>query len=218
MKRFTETEKWKDPWFRNLPPMSKLAWGYICDNCDNAGVWDPDFALADFQIGGNVDWEHIIKDFGDRVKILSSGKWHIVGFISFQQKELSLIKASHKQIVVLCQKHGIDIPSISHESGIATLTGNSHSKGKGNSHSKGKGGNNIPDDEWLEKLKDLYPGVDTGSELLKMKAWLMTPRGHGRKFSRQFIVNWLNRCDRPVNGNIQSESVQEINAKKEYTL
>jgi uncharacterized phage protein (TIGR02220 family) len=136
LKRFTETEKWRDIWFRNLPPDLKLAWQYICDNCDNAGVWDPDFALADFQIGLNVDWEKAKLQLADRVKILESGKWHLVGFIAFQQKELSPHKASHKQIISLCHKHGIDIPYVKDTDGMPMPTGNSHSHSKGHSHSK----------------------------------------------------------------------------------
>lgn len=133
MKRFTETEKWRDIWFRSLTPDLKLAWQYICDNCDNSGVWEPDYALADFQIGLNVDWEKAKLQFVDRIKILENGRWYLVGFISFQQKELSPNKPAHKQIFSLCKKHGIDIPCVSHVNGIAMVTG----IGIGNSNSKG---------------------------------------------------------------------------------
>jgi len=54
MKRFTETEKWRDPWFRKLSAGAKLAFLYIIDNCDNAGVWTADKELADFSIGMEI--------------------------------------------------------------------------------------------------------------------------------------------------------------------
>ena len=50
-KRFTETEKWKDTFFRKLTPDAKLLYLYIVDNCDCAGLWEIDLGLAGFQIG-----------------------------------------------------------------------------------------------------------------------------------------------------------------------
>jgi len=48
VKRFTETEKWKDSWFRKLKPSSKLLWLYILDTCDNAGFWEYDLEMCAF--------------------------------------------------------------------------------------------------------------------------------------------------------------------------
>ena len=44
MKRFTETDKWKDPSFLKMKPVEKLVYFYIMDNCNNAGFmeWDID--------------------------------------------------------------------------------------------------------------------------------------------------------------------------------
>ena len=61
-RRFTETEKWADPWFRALQPQHKLAWMYLVDNCDVAGFLDLDQLLANFQIGFEVDWERFIHE------------------------------------------------------------------------------------------------------------------------------------------------------------
>lgn len=36
MKRFTETTKWDDPWFRQLKPDLKLLGLWLVDRCDNA--------------------------------------------------------------------------------------------------------------------------------------------------------------------------------------
>lgn len=204
MKRFTETTKWSDVWFRNLHPNLKLAWVYICDNCDNSGVWDPDFALADFQIGVNVDWEKATLEFSDRVKHLENGKWHLVGFISFQQKELSPHKASHKQIISLCHKHGIGIPMVSHKDGMPMPTGNSNSHSKGLVRGGGGGVKKMTDDEFIASLKanSAYHGIDVQSQLSKMDAWLLV--NPGRQKTRKFIVAWLNRCESPVSKQAQS--------------
>src|SRR3990167_6646171 len=54
-KRFTDTDKWKRPWFRELPETYRLFWIYLCDSCDHSGIWYVDFALASFMIGSPVD-------------------------------------------------------------------------------------------------------------------------------------------------------------------
>ena len=37
-KRFTDTDKWKKGFIRNLPTKYKLLWLYILDDCNHAGV------------------------------------------------------------------------------------------------------------------------------------------------------------------------------------
>lgn len=50
-RRFTETGKWDDPWFRRLSPAAKLLFQFICDRCDCAGFWEIDLDAAAFHIG-----------------------------------------------------------------------------------------------------------------------------------------------------------------------
>lgn len=53
------------------------------------------------------------------------------------------------------------------------------------------------DEQWLENLKksDIYRGINVQREIGKMKMWLsLRP---GRKLTRRFIVNWLNKIDVP---------------------
>ena len=45
-KRFTDTDKWKKGFIRNLPAKYKLLWLYILDDCNHAGVWETDFEVA----------------------------------------------------------------------------------------------------------------------------------------------------------------------------
>lgn len=70
MKRFTETSKWNDPWYRKLSCKHKAFWQFICDGCDNAGVWKIDYELASFQIGEVINEADI--------KILNDGKERLV--------------------------------------------------------------------------------------------------------------------------------------------
>ncbi len=56
----------------------------------------------------------------------------------------------------------------------------------------------ITDSEFIDSLKAIpaYAGINVASELLKMDAWLLA--NPGRQKSRKFIVNWLNRCEKPL--------------------
>ena len=49
-KRFTDTEKWKKGFVRNLPPAYKLLWLYMLDDCDNAGVWQVEVEVASIRL------------------------------------------------------------------------------------------------------------------------------------------------------------------------
>lgn len=108
MKRFTETDKWRDSWFRKLKPMSKLAFLFIVDNCDSAGVWDPDYDLANFHVGEPVNWPEVLADLGERVETLKNGKWHLVRFVDFQYGQLVQECRPHAKILSLLQFHGIE--------------------------------------------------------------------------------------------------------------
>jgi hypothetical protein len=107
MKRFTETTKWQDPWYRKLKPKHKCLWQYLCDSCDKAGVIDADWDLISFQIGEKVD-ESSLSVFEGRIGILNKGKLMIHGFIKFQYGNLSPECKPHKEILDLCDRHGID--------------------------------------------------------------------------------------------------------------
>jgi len=106
MKRFTETQKWDDKWFRKLPPNAKLFWDWACAKCDQAGVIDPDFDLAAFQIGMEID-DSILDYFEGRIEILPSGKLHIVKFIQFQYGKLSRTCKPHMPVFVALERHGL---------------------------------------------------------------------------------------------------------------
>lgn len=110
MKRFTDTNKWDDPWFHNLQPKYKLLWNYITDKCDNAGVYKPNFPLASFCIGETIDENIALKVLNQekqRIKVLPNGNWHIADFIFFQYGELSQASKPHLQVISLIKKHNL---------------------------------------------------------------------------------------------------------------
>lgn len=107
VKRFTETQKWADPWFMDLPAKWKLFWVYLLDNCDNAGVWTPNMRLAAVQIGENFEAAEALRVFAERIEVLPNGKWHVTKFVEFQFGELSDSCKPHKSIKNLMEKHGL---------------------------------------------------------------------------------------------------------------
>ena len=84
-KRFTDTEKWKKPFIRNLKASYKLLWLYVCDDCDHSGIWQVDIEVAEIRIGEKLDGKKAIELFGDKIIPLDGGaKWFIPSFIEFQ--------------------------------------------------------------------------------------------------------------------------------------
>lgn len=108
MKRFTDTEKWNDPWFRRLAPPHKLFWQFICDKCDNAGVWKVDLELASFVIGGELESVEILQSFDGRIEEIAPRKWLVINFVKFQYDKLSLQSRPHGQVLRTIRDHGLN--------------------------------------------------------------------------------------------------------------
>jgi len=63
---------------------------------------------------------------------------------------------------------------------------------------------NIPT-VFMDKLKLAYPAINIPAEITKMEVWLMSnPRKRYSNYYR-FMVNWLNRHNRPVIINYNSQ-------------
>lgn len=61
-------------------------------------------------------------------------------------------------------------------------------------------GTRLSDEHFIDELKKnvAYKHLNIDVELGKMDAWLLTPKGRGRKKTRTFVVGWLNRIDAPM--------------------
>lgn len=102
-KRFTATEKWDDPWFDSLSNTNKLFWIYLLDKCNHAGIWQVNWRLVKHHIGTDkID----LKDFKDRILVLSNEKWHIPKFIEFQYGVLNKDNRAHASVLILLEKEG----------------------------------------------------------------------------------------------------------------
>lgn len=111
-KRMTDTAKWDKLWFRTLPLHLKLLWLFICDRCDQAGVWNADFGTASFMIGAPVTETELVKHFGAKLKKISETEYWIPTFIEFQCGTLSLKSPAHKPIFKLIEKHKLKLPEL----------------------------------------------------------------------------------------------------------
>lgn len=153
-KRFTDSEKFRDVWYRKLTPTLKCFWEYLLSECDNAGIIEIDFESASFHIGADVTENDLVK-YDGRVIKLSDGKYFIPKFIEFQQGVLNPQNNAHKPIIEKLSKYGYTLEQPFNEF-ISTLKGNdkgvtSPFKGASvevltspsNSNSKGNGKSNL---------------------------------------------------------------------------
>lgn len=109
-KRFADTEIWRKKWYCELSPAMKTFWRYICDNCDNAGVWEVNIPLAEFQIGCKLSESDILSDFSGNIAKISDNKMLVIDFIRFQYGELKRECIPHRAVYNLIDKHGIPYP------------------------------------------------------------------------------------------------------------
>lgn len=102
MKRFSETEKWRDPWFQALPHTSKLLFLYFCDTCNNAGFYEENIREACFHLGiDEAQYQGALQGLTRGIKGASGWLW-IRRFLRHQKNEsLSLNNPAHKQIIRL---------------------------------------------------------------------------------------------------------------------
>ena len=107
MKRFTETGKWGDPWFRRLSVSAKLLWLYMLDYCSCIGHIDLDLEAVKFHTGTAVTEKHL-DELGERVTAIGGGKFFIPKFIGFQYGTLSPMCPAHKPVFKAIAEHRLE--------------------------------------------------------------------------------------------------------------
>jgi hypothetical protein len=105
MKRFTDTAKWQDPWFRRLSGGAKMLWYYLTEHADPAGVTEIDMDLISEDCKMPITEKHMA-ELGDRVQLFGN-KALIPKFITFQYSTLSESCPPHKRIFEAIAKHGL---------------------------------------------------------------------------------------------------------------
>lgn len=102
-KRFTETEKWKDPWFSNLTNDERIVWLYLLDDCDNAGIWQCNTRNLNFNCNTNFTKEDLLSIFSERLSKISSDRFLIHKFCEYQYG-IDFLKSRNKAVVSAINK------------------------------------------------------------------------------------------------------------------
>lgn len=111
-KRFTDTEKWKKQFFKQLTPAYKCFWNFITDDCDHSGIWEvEDPQIIALRIGEKVDMNSALQAFNEdekRVHIFDQGrKWFIIPFVKFQYGTLGEANRLHLAVKNELLKKGL---------------------------------------------------------------------------------------------------------------
>lgn len=130
-KRFTDTEKWKDDWFLSLSNEEKVAWFWLLDNCNHAGICKPSIGLLNFMCRTNYTEDQLIEIMDGRVVKLD-GMWFIPKFLKFQYGTLvskmpavkSVVKELKAKKLLDFSKEFIEVPTLeqSDESDNSSIT------------------------------------------------------------------------------------------------
>lgn len=110
-KRFTDTDKWKKPFFKKLKVQHKLLWFYILDDCDHAGIWHVDLEVVSLRVGEEINEKEALEDFGENIIQFDNGdKWFIPDFVEFQYGELKETNRVHESVIKKLNKYGLYKP------------------------------------------------------------------------------------------------------------
>lgn len=111
MKRFTETDKWKDGWFLSLTPQEKLLFFYLFENCDSAGVFEIVIPILEVFVGSSIRIDEFLDKAGDRIQKLDDGKYWLSRFCKIQYPGgVSPSAKVHSKVRHSIQKHKLPEP------------------------------------------------------------------------------------------------------------
>ena len=113
-KRFTDTQKYRKPFFRQLPSDYKLFWAFLYHECDHAGVWIVDFEIAQIclKTETNITSEKALEIFNkeeEKIIVIDNGrKWFLPGFIEFQYGVLNEKIKAHASAMKILRSNGVN--------------------------------------------------------------------------------------------------------------
>jgi hypothetical protein len=99
-KRFTDSDKWEDPWFVDLSPNSKVLFLFLCDNCDMAGFYERHDRMTSFYT--QIPPDQIVSAYSEINKsVICRDRWVFVKNFVRHQKNLPLnpLNGAHLSII-----------------------------------------------------------------------------------------------------------------------
>ena len=200
-KRFTDSEKFRDVWYRKLPPVLKCFWEYLLSECDSAGIIEIDFESASFHIGAEVT-ENDLNKYDGRVIKLFDGKFFIPKFIEFQQGTLNPQNNAHKPIIEKLSKYGYRLEQPFNEF-ISTLKDNN----------KGV----VTPFEWCSEEVLTSPSNSNGNSKGNINLNTTTPREREKKFQKPSIEDVKAYC-MERNNNVDAERFIDFYTSKGWKV
>jgi hypothetical protein len=167
-KRFTDTEKWEDEWFTELPNDYKVIWFYLLDTCDNAGIWKRNIKKLNYLCNTNVSAEDLLEVFNKRIQIVSDDKWFIKKFCIVQyghdylQSNNKAVKSAVKRLqiegVLIGNKYTTDTLSVGYNDIPNTPKEQEQVKDKDKEKDKEKA---VYSRAMLERVIDRFVNIDS---------------------------------------------------------
>lgn len=144
MKRFTESGKWDDPWFRGLPGAHKLVFLYLLDRCNNAGFWEEDLDGMAFHTKVEASaLQGALKGLERGIQGAAGWYW-VRNFLRHQKNDcLNPENPAHRQIIALLLEQSDRFPAsksfIPKGASKGLLSPIGKGKGKGQGSGQGEG-------------------------------------------------------------------------------
>ena len=133
-KRFTDSEKFSDIWYRKLPILQKVMYEYLIAECNHAGILEKfDIELMSFKIGADVQ-KSDFDVLGDRVQFLSDSVIYLTKFCKFQYGFLNPQNKVHNSVIKELNKWGLQAPTIPLNSTLQGTKDKDKDKDKDNIH------------------------------------------------------------------------------------
>ena len=160
-RRYTITQRWNSPLFRNLSPFEKCVYSYLWDNCDLAGFYEIDHSTIEHynKIPSN-EVESILENLSKNEITISNGWLFILDFIEYQGNgNLSPNNNAHKAIISSLSKNMIHFKEcLRTQNNLAPYEGLVRGSSKGNCLGKGNGKSisNVNDNKEISTYKPTY--------------------------------------------------------------
>lgn len=112
-KRFTDTNKYREAFFIELPAAYKLLWDYIQHDCDHAGIWIVNFRAARVYLGDELKFNQhealrLFNADGQKVWEIDNGKkWFFFSFIELQYGVLNPENRAHNSVIKILEKYSL---------------------------------------------------------------------------------------------------------------